>query len=108
MLEEVEEHPLRSSATRARPARKGAWPGTALLRHSTNTVGSGAPGQARCVARPLGYRARMTTTPSEPSPDPEVVPSGDPSPISTPEPEPGEDPGVPPTEPEIQPPADPS
>ena len=48
----------------------------------------------------------MTTTPSEPNPDPEVVPSGGlPSPISTPQPEPGEDPGVPPTEPEIEPPA---
>jgi hypothetical protein len=67
-----------------------------------------APDWIPCAARPLGYRARMSTTPSEPSPDPEVVPSGDPSPISTPEPEPREDPGVPPTEPEIQPPADPS
>ncbi|MDH2415938.1 hypothetical protein [Nocardioides sp. CER19] len=34
----------------------------------------------------------MTTTPSEPSPDPTVVPSGDPGPESTPDPEPEHDP----------------
>ncbi|WP_346384982.1 hypothetical protein [Nocardioides sp.] len=43
----------------------------------------------------------MTTTPSEPSPDPEVVPSGDPDPISTPDPEPGADPT--PTRPDVEP-----
>ena len=32
---------------------------------------------------PVGYPRDMTTTPSEPSPDPTVVPSGDPSPDST-------------------------
>ena len=42
----------------------------------------------------------MTTTPGEPSPDPQVVPSGDPDvnpmPPATPEPEPTTpDPGVP-------------
>jgi hypothetical protein len=44
----------------------------------------------------------MTTTPQEPSPDPDVVPSGDPDPISTPPPQPGEDPGVAPA-PEVDP-----
>lgn len=41
----------------------------------------------------------MTTTPNEPTPEPEVVPSGDPAPI---DPEvPGADPS--PEQPEIQP-----
>jgi len=51
---------------------------------------------------PVGYPQDMTTTPSEPSPEPTVVPSGDPGPESTPEPEPGEDPGVP-TTPDVDP-----
>lgn len=45
----------------------------------------------------------MTTTPIEPSPDPEVVPSGDPDGIPTPEPMPGEDPGGLPPEPQTEP-----
>ena len=49
-----------------------------------------------------GYACCMTTTPNEPSPDPDVVPSGDPDPISTPAPEPGEEPGVAPA-PEVVP-----
>ena len=44
----------------------------------------------------------MTTTPSEPSPEPTVVPSGDPRPGSIPDPEPGDDPGVAPA-PEVDP-----
>ncbi len=39
---------------------------------------------------PVGYGDPMTTTPQEPTPDPDIVPSGDPAPIETPEP--GEDP----------------
>ena len=34
-----------------------------------------------------GYRPSMTTTPQEPTEEPEVVPSGDPEPIPTPDPE---------------------
>jgi hypothetical protein len=41
-------------------------------------------------SRAAGYGPAMTTTPQEPSPEPEVVPSGDPAPIETPEP--GEEP----------------
>ena len=59
---------------------------------------------ARFTLRGGGYGAGMTTTPSEPSPDPEVVPSGDPSGVPTPDPMPGEDPG---TTPEVQPASDP-
>ncbi|GAB2860431.1 hypothetical protein GCM10027026_07780 [Myroides odoratimimus subsp. xuanwuensis] len=54
-----------------------------------------------------GYRRPMTTTPIEPSPDPEVVPSGDPGGIPTPDPMPGtmpgEDPGGLPPEPQTEP-----
>ena len=41
-----------------------------------------------------GYRARMTTTPQEPLPEPEVVPSGDPVPTE-PEPTPPGEPDAP-------------
>lgn len=40
-----------------------------------------------------GYRRRMTTTPEEPLPDPEVVPSGDPD-INDPDIDPGQDPNL--------------
>ena len=43
--------------------------------------------------RPDGYEPDMTTTPNEPSPDPDIVPSGDPGGIPTPEPMPGGGPG---------------
>ncbi|MCW2844172.1 MAG: hypothetical protein JWN22_2088 [Nocardioides sp.] len=52
-----------------------------------------------------GYGAVMTTTPNEPSPDPEVVPSGDPAVIPTPGP--GEDPGTTPDRPDAEPAPDP-
>lgn len=49
------------------------------------------------VAAPTGYVADMTTTPNEPSPDPDVVPSGDPPPFEAPDPteDPQPDPSMP-------------
>ena len=93
---------IRDLATRGVPADQAVaaaqWPysrrgrrdgGPAGLRAAAaqpEAAAADLSGERSCNRAAVGYGPPMTTTPQEPSPQPEVVPSGDPPPIETPEP----------------------
>ena len=99
----------RTALDRARPAHDAAL--EAALTRGREHPRARRPGQGRHrlttgphEATARGYGPVMTTVPTEPTPDPDVVPSGDPDAIPTPEPMPGEDPGA---TPDVEPAPDP-